>query len=30
MVEKGITGGICHAIHDKTMIKTKNHHIFNI
>ena len=39
MVEKGIRGGICHAIHkytkakiniSKIMIKTKNHHVFNI
>ena len=29
MVEKGIRGGICHAIH-RYAIKTKNHHIFNI
>ena len=31
MVEKGIRGGICHAIHRyANMIKTKNHHIFNV
>ena len=35
MVEKGIRGGICHAIHRyakaiKIMIKRKNHHILNI
>ena len=39
MVEKGITGGMCHAIHKhakandkclKTTIETKNCHIFNI
>ena len=38
MVEKGIRGGMCHAIHRslkliisilKIMIKAKNHHIFN-
>ena len=39
MVEKGIKGGICHAIHQyaaannknmKTVIKTMNHHILCI
>ena len=39
MVEKGIRGGICHAIHRhvkannkyiKNMMKKKNLHIFNI
>ena len=39
MVEKGITGGICHSIYRyakannkylKVMIKIKNHHIFKI
>ena len=39
MVQKGIRGGICHAIHRyekvnnrlwKIIIKTKNHHIFSI
>ena len=39
MVEKGIRGGICHAIHRyveankkymKNYVKKKNHHVFNI
>ena len=38
MVEKGIRGEMCHAIHRykqiiktrKIMINTKNHHVFNI
>ena len=39
MVEEGIRGKICHAIHSmqkqiisiwKIMLKTKNHHIFSV